>query len=304
MINDYKDSLLVIGSGAMACLFAARLAASGIQVTLLDSWAEGIEILKRQGVTLETSDGRKATYPVTATCDPQQCRGAMAALVLVKSWQTEGAARQLAACLSNDGVALTLQNGLGNREILAQVLGDDCVAQGVTTLGAYLSAPGVVRMAGEGTITLGDHLRIGLISSLLQKAGFEVEISSNTESLLWGKLVINAAVNPLTALLEIPNSALLERPHVRSLMAQAVQEAAAVAEAQGIRLPFSNLVETVENIVLKTAQNHSSMFQDIQRGAPTEIDAICGAVVQAGEKVGVETPLIRFLWQIIKAKVE
>jgi 2-dehydropantoate 2-reductase len=135
----------------------------------------------------------------------------------------------------------------------------------------------------------------------LREAGFNVETVADPDSLLWGKLVINAAINPLTALLRVPNGELLERGTARALMQAAACEAAAVAAAQGIRLPYPDPLAVAESVAQRTATNRSSMFQDIQRGAPTEIDAICGAVVQAGEEVGVPTPVNLTLWQLVKA---
>lgn len=285
----------------MACLFAARLAASGVDVTMLANWPAGLEALQRAGVTVVEGDGRQQSYPVKATNDPQSCAGVRYALVLVKSWQTERTAGQLAQCLAPDGVALTLQNGLGNLEALAASLGASRSALGVTTTGANLLGPGQVRPAGEGVITLGVHPLMSKLAELLHRGGFVVETSHDPSGLVWGKLVINAAINPITALLGIPNGEILERPTARALLAALAREAAAVAVAQGVRLPYPDPVQTVETIARRTAVNRSSMLQDVTRGAPTEIDAICGAIVAAGERTGVPTPVNRTLWHLVKA---
>jgi len=296
-------SLLILGTGALASLFAARLAASGVDVTMFGTWPEGLAALRERGVCLVGDDGAERTYPVRVVTDAADCAGARFALVLVKAWQTERAARQLAGCLASDGVALTLQNGLGNRETLAKHLGPERVALGVTTTGATLLGPGRVRPGGEGVISLGEHPRLGPLVALLKGAGFAIEITSDLDALIWGKLVVNVAINPLTALLRVPNGELLKRPPARALMGEAAREAAAVAGAQGITLPFLDPVAVSESVAHRTAANHSSMFQDVQRGAPTEIDAICGAVVQTGERLGVPTPVNRTLWQLVKAMV-
>jgi 2-dehydropantoate 2-reductase len=204
-----NDSLLIVGTGALACLFAARMAAAGIQVTLLGTWPEGLAALRTHGVRLAEADGSTSAYPVRVIDDPIDCQGAPFALVLVKSWQTERAAAQLAACLAPDGLALTLQNGLGNREKLAAALGRSRVALGVTTMGATLMGPGRVRPGGEGTLSLGTHPGLNPLAHLLERAGFTVEIVPEADDLLWSKLVINAAINPLTALLRVPNGELL-----------------------------------------------------------------------------------------------
>ncbi len=299
-----NGSLLVVGTGALACLFAARLADAGTQMTMLGTWTEGLKALRQRGVCLVEADGRERAFPVRATADPAGCAGARFALVLVKSWQTERAARQLAQCLAPDGLALTLQNGLGNREKLAQALGAPRVALGVTTTGATLVGPGRVRPGGEGTISLGTHPRLDPLADLLRRAGFAVEIVPGADDLLWSKLVINAAINPLTALLGVPNGELLTRPAARTLMAAAAREAATVAAALGLHLAYPDPVAAVEDVARRTAANRSSMLQDVERAAPTEIDAICGAIAQAGEQSGVPTPVNRILWLLIKALAE
>ncbi len=299
-----SDSLLIVGTGALACLFAARLADAGVQVTLLGNWPEGLQALRQHGVCLVEADCRERAFPVRAIANPADCAGVRFALVLVKSWQTERAARQLAQCLALDGLALTLQNGLGNRETLAQALGAPRVALGVTTTGATLLGPGRVRPGGEGVISLGTHPRLGPLTALLRRAGFAVESVPDTDCLLWSKLVINAAINPLTALLRVPNGELLARTAARTLMAAAAREAAAVATARGLRLSYPDPVAAAEDVARRTAANHSSMLQDVERAAPTEIDAICGAIAQAGEQSGVPTPVNRTLWLLVKALQE
>jgi 2-dehydropantoate 2-reductase len=291
-MTSNHPSLLIVGTGAMACLFAARLSAAGNSVTMLGTWREGLHALSSQGVSLVEADGNQRTYPVQATDDPVQCRGTRFALVLVKSWQTRRA---------DDGVAITLQNGIGNRETLVEVLGAPRVALGVTTLGANLLQPGLVQAAGEGVISIGVHFGLDLLIALLRASAFTVEDAPDPDVLLWGKLVINAAINPLTALLRVTNGELLNRPTARSLMVSLAREAAAVAAAQNLRLPYDDPITAVEKTAMRTSANRSSMLQDVQRGTPTEIDAICGAIVRAGEQSEVPTPVNHLLWQLVKA---
>lgn len=295
------EQILIVGSGAMACLFAAQLSAAQVQVTMLASWKDGIRALREHGVTLTLADGSRVSYPVRVADDPHQVGEMQHVLVLVKSWQTESAAVRLRHCLGADGVVLTLQNGMGNREILSEYLGAERVALGIATVGAHLLAPAHVRQGGEGKLSLGTHSRLPPLANLLQQAGFAVEIVADPDSLLWGKLVINAAINPLAALLNVPNGELLERPTARSLMINLARETAAVADALGIPLPYDNPAQTVQEVARRTAANISSMLQDVRRGAPTEIDAIAGAVVRSGEQAGVPTPLNNTMWQLVKA---
>jgi 2-dehydropantoate 2-reductase len=293
--------VVIAGTGAMACLFGARLSAAGVPVTLMGTWADGLEALGREGIRVFESDGRENVYPVRSTSDPSKVQKSHLALVCVKSWQTERASRQLAGCLAPNGVALTLQNGMGNFETLENILGPQRAALGTTTAGANMLAPGVVRSGGEGVISLEDHRRTRLLMELFSYSGFAVQSVTDPIELLWGKLVINAAINPLTALLNIPNGELLERPQARSLMGAAAKEAAAVAAVHEIHLPYLDPVDAVESVAARTAPNLSSMLQDVLRGSPTEIDAISGAIVRAGEAAGLPVPINRTLWNLVKA---
>ncbi|MBI5839169.1 MAG: 2-dehydropantoate 2-reductase [Chloroflexi bacterium] len=335
-----KESLLIVGTGALATLFAARLSEAGISVHMLGTWKHGLDALKKQGARIVDANGDERTYRVHATDDPRECEGAGHALVLVKSWQTERAAHQLNDCLAENGLAVTLQNGLGNREILAEVLDNQVltaknnrglqrqetlesgtlsevrrlripvsastpsrVALGTTTTGATLLGPGLVRAGGEGIISIERNQAVGPLEAALRQAKFNVQVVDDAQSLIWGKLVINAAINPLTALLRVSNGELLTRPAAREVMGALAREAASVAEAERVHLPFSNPVHAAEDVARKTAANHSSMFQDVRRGAPTEIDAICGAVTRRGERHGVATPYNRACWKLVQAAV-
>jgi 2-dehydropantoate 2-reductase len=294
-------NILIVGTGALASLFAARLSQAGYAITMLGSWKAGLDALQTHGVRLMDSAGNEHRFPVHAIQDPRESREVNHALVLVKAWQTEQAAGQLQQCLAADGLAVTLQNGLGNREALVQRLGPARVALGVTTTGATLLGPGLVREGGEGSISIEQNRALGPIVDALESAKFNVNVVDNAESLIWGKLVINAAINPLTAILRVPNGKLLELPSAREMMGILAKETAQVAQAENILLPFPDPVAAAEDVARRTAANHSSMLQDVLRGAPTEIDAICGAVVKIGEKQGIDTPVNWACWRLVRA---
>jgi 2-dehydropantoate 2-reductase len=175
------------------------------------------------------------------------------------------------------------------------------VALGVTTAGATLLGPGLARVGGDGIISLESHPYIESLQKMLLDAQLRVEIVGDANMLVWGKLVINASINPLTALLAVPNGALIEKPGARLVMEALARETAGVAAALGIHLPFSDPVSTVLDVARRTATNRSSMFQDVKRGAPTEIDAICGAVVRAGQSGNIPTPVNWTMWQLVRA---
>lgn len=301
-----NNRILIVGTGALATLFAARLAQTGHQITMLGTWKAGLDALRTNGARLIDADGNEHQSNVHAIYDPRECRGVQHALVLVKAWQTERVAAQLKECLADAprGLAVTLQNGLGNHETLAQSLGLDRVVLGSTTTGATLLGPGLVRAGGEGAISMERHTDIGPVATALRSARFNVNIVDDAQSLIWGKLVINAAINPLTALLRVPNGTLLERSSARNMMKALALETARVAESEQVDLPFADPVAAAEEVALKTAANHSSMLQDVLRGAPTEIDAICGAVVRAAQRHKIDTPANWACWKLVQAIVE
>ena len=296
-----SNDILLVGTGALATLFAARLGEAGHSVSMLGTWKQGLQALQDKGARIIDADGNERAYQVHATDDPHEVNGAKFAIVLVKSWQTERVASQLKLALADDGHALTLQNGLGNRETLTRDLGSGRVSLGVTTTGATLVGPGLVRTGGDGIISIEANQALGPLEAALRSSNFNLQIVDDAQSLIWGKLVINAAINPLTALLCVPNGELLARPIVRKMMASLARETAEVAAAEHVHLPFSNPVSAAEDVARKTARNHSSMFQDVRRGARTEIDAICGAVTKRAELHGIKTPYNRACWQLIRA---
>ena len=294
-------NILIVGTGALATLFGARLSQAGHSITMLGTWKHGLDALRENGARLVDLNGHEHQFKVHATDDPQECARAKYALVLVKAWQTERVAEQLSGCLAEDGLAVTLQNGLGNYETLTHSLGLTRVALGTTTTGATLLGPGLARAGGEGIISIQRNQAIGPLEAGLKSAGFNVNIVENAKSLIWGKLVINAAINPLTALLRVQNGDLLERPPARELMRRLAEESAQVARAEEITLPFADPVSAVEEVARRTAQNHSSMLQDVLRNAPTEIDAINGAVVRAAQKHHLGAPTNLVCWRLVKA---
>ena len=167
-------------------------------------------------------------------------------------------------------------------------------------------APGQLNHAGKGPTHLarlaGREDILQEICELFNAAGLETALVDNADSLVWGKLALNAGINPLTALLEVPNGDLVEDEVLRPVMIAAAHEVAAVATAQGIRLPYTDIASRIVEVCRATARNRSSMLQDILRGARTEIDAISGMVVQLGQQLGVPTPVNQTLLKLVKDK--
>lgn len=297
-------NIIILGTGAMGSLFGARLHPFA-HVTLFGQWAEQLTALQQHGLWLEDAHGRGQHIPLHATNDPTAVPAADLALILVKSHQTGVAAHHAHQFLRPNGIALTLQNGLGNLEQLTAILGIDRVAVGITSAGATMLGPGRVRQASHGHTYLAAAAQETAVPlpdlvARFQQAGFPTDPTSNPTSLLWGKLAVNAGINPLTALLGTPNGYLLQDPQAHNLMCAAAQETAVVAQAHAIQLPYADAAERVQEVAHTTAHNHSSMLQDVQRGSPTEIEAINGMVLAYGRRAGIQTPVNQLLWQAVR----
>lgn len=289
----------------MGSLFGSRLNDLA-NVTLFGAWPAQIDALQREGLTVIHPDGSESHHFLDITNHLDAVPPADIALILVKSYQTARAARQAARVLRQGGLAITLQNGLGNLEILAEAVGPERATLGVTAQGATVLEPGRLRHAGDGVTYLAKlparESHVEAIAQLLNDAELETKLVDNADSLVWGKLAINAGINPLTALLEVSNGSLAEDEQLRRVMSAAANEVAAVARAQGITLPFDDAAGRVAEVSRATAGNRSSMLQDISRAAPTEIEAISGAVVRFGQRLGIPTPINQLLLRAVKSK--
>jgi 2-dehydropantoate 2-reductase len=293
--------LIITGSGAMGCLLAARLASAGVQVAVLDGWTEGIAAIQAKGIRLVEEDGSEKIARVRTAVDGKELPKASTALVMVKSWQTRAAAERLAPCLVPGSVVLTLQNGLGNDAILADCLPQVHVTAGVTTAAATLLAPGVTQARGKGEIALGEDVQLDRLAVWFRKASFTVHSEKSLVSLQWGKLVVNAAINPLTALLDVPNGRLLEDAHLRTVLSALVEEAVRVAEELHIDLPYPDPQAYISQVIRQTAGNISSMLQDRRRGAPMELEAITGELLRYGAMAGVDMPTHQAVYHLLLA---
>ncbi len=298
-------NITIFGVGAMGTLFGSLLHPVA-NVTLFGHWQTQIETIQKQGVTITHYDGQTSHHKIKAADNLSEIPPTDIALILVKSHQTTRAAKQAAQVLKPDGFVLTLQNGLGNLDTLAEVIGPERAALGITTQGATVTAPGQLRYAGGGLTHLADTAgltsRLYDVVQLFNRVGIETVLAENGDSLVWGKLAINAGINPLTALLEVPNGALFKQETWRNLMTSAAREVAQVAAAQGISMPFADAGDKTADISQATASNRSSMLQDMTRAMPTEIEAISGAIVRFGRKFGIPTPVNTLLLQLVKDK--
>ena len=301
--------LAVLGPGALGCLMAALFQEAGAEVSLVDYRPDRVARLQLRGIQVHTLEGgpRVIRVPIGLAPEVGPCD---VTIVAVKAYQTEAAARVLPGLMSQGGMTLTLQNGLGNLEAIARIVGPKRLLAGVGLLGVTRQDEGRIIYAGRGVIYLGAPLgsqvsrnEVAAVADLFRHAGMECQPREDIEAVLWEKLVINVGINPLTALLRVPNGALLQLPEAWEVAVAAAEEAQAVARAAGLSLS-GDPAARLRQVCTDTAANHSSMLQDILAGRPTEIEALNAQVSSRGRTLGLPTPVNDLLTSLLRAAAQ
>jgi 2-dehydropantoate 2-reductase len=295
----------IIGAGAMGSLFGGKLAESGNDVVLYDINKEHVAAINADGLKIETlATGDTSLVRPAASDNPEAVKGSDVFVVFVKSTATDIVASNFKALAGPETIVVTLQNGLGNEDILKKYFGPANTAAGVTSQGATFAGPGHIRHAGTGPTHLcmsdKNNEKLKPFIEELRKAGFEAEAENNIESLVWSKLVINVGINALTALTGLKNGELLDYTETKDLMKDLVDEAVAVCDKSGIKLTYDDPLSVVYSVSEKTGLNRSSMLQDFDRGSMTEIDFINNAIVREADKNGIAVPVNRTVAALVK----
>lgn len=285
----------IVGPGALGCLFAARLAHAGVEVVLVDHSPERADFLSKNGIRLQQIDGGEINaYPALAMGIPKDCD---LIILTVKSHHIHS------IDFSEISVpVLTLQNGLTAVEILCSKIDNSHILAGITTEAATLVKDGyAIHQTSSGKIIIGPWTSCSpqIAQEIFLHAGFNVSITDAPGRMIWEKTIISAGILPITALLNIPNGLVLKINEVRHLMRDLVVEATKVASMEGYRFPYS-MIEKTEEVCANTADNISSMLQDIRQGKLSENDAISGEIVRRGQLQKVPVPRTMAIWQLIK----
>jgi 2-dehydropantoate 2-reductase len=298
--------IVVLGAGSLGCAMGGLLANKGHDVGLVNHNAALVAHINTHGLWLRSGHGEKQVRVRAATnCTAFEPPDLL--LVLVKSFDTERAIQSAAPTLHEDTTVLSLQNGLGHEEVLAAAVGQARVLIGRTYVGGQLTAPGVVTVGAEGKDTFIGELgapssaRAVAIGKVLTQAGMQTRVSPDIMAVVWDKLLVNVATGALSGITRLPYGGLYSLPELQACAEAAVQEAMAVAQAQGIALSFSSAHEPW----FKAGKGlpagfKASMLQSLENGKRTEIDFINGAVVRLGERLGIPTPVNRALVAAIK----
>lgn len=302
-MEQSKPRVGIIGSGAMGTLFGFHLA-EHCDVTMLDSNRSTLDEIERAG-GLSVNDA--PARAVRLGRGARDLYGSTIVFLFVKAVDTLRALRPFAGELSPSTPIVSLQNGVGNEDAIKTALGGAVpVVLGITTESSLTVGPGRVRSSEEGNTIVGSGgaspATSRSVAELLTQSGMRASVVYDIRPHLWGKLVANAAINALSAILDCAAGEILREPNAARLAEALAEEAAAVAAALNINLPFANPWQYVAEVIAVGADSKSSMAFDLDTGHPSEIDHINGAICAAGRRTGVTTPYNDAMVRLVKAK--
>ena len=291
--------ICIFGAGALGSALGGLLV-NGNDVTLVGR-KEHMKAIRRRGLVLTGDVRRIVKLEALETID--SARPADLLLITTKAYDTLEAVDACRDWAASGTQVLTLQNGLGNLEAIRKWKGEKAFG-GTTTLGATMLSPGKVRISGLGRTSIGsdaDPQAAERIAGAFRASGLLTSTVRDVRTEIWTKAVVSSCINPLTAILQVSNGILLKAPWVSRLMDGILRECLAVAAEEGISLSDKAIRARVRTVLQDTAQNHSSMLQDIEKHRRTEIGQINGAFVGYGTAHGVATPLNGILTAAIES---
>ena len=299
--------IAVVGAGAMGCRFGAALQNAGHEVQLVDPWVDHVAAITRQGGLLveDESSGRlvelTANLPADSTSSPELI------LVFGKAMQTASLIGSVRHLITDSTVVLTLQNGLGNIEAIAEFVPVDRIVAGVTTLGTELLGPGRIRSLGDGDthVMQADGQQgstVGTVLAAFDGSPIKVDVSPDVQTMIWSKVAFNSVLNTLCSLMYAPVSALPAYPEFWTVAGGIIDEIVQVATAENVTVDGAKVRETIAGATDPEMSGHHlpSMLQDLINRRPTEIEHLNGEIVRRGREHGIPTPHNELIWHLIR----
>jgi 2-dehydropantoate 2-reductase len=296
--------VLILGAGAMGCLYGAAFHRAGADVSLVDVNRPHVDAINAHGLELETRAGIEY-LPIPARLPDAVTEPVDLVVVFTKTFHTDAALAGIAAAIGPETWLLSLQNGLGNDRRLAARAAPERIMVGSSSLPSDLVGPGKVRSHGEGGSKLypafgGDPGFASEICDLLTAGGLPAALEPDIHAAIWSKAIFNATMNPLCALTRRTPGFLGAHEESRALIRELVEEGVRVANASGIAVAAEPIHDLTRVSVTDHADHEASMLQDVKAGRRTEVDAINGAIVEAARAAGLAAPLTETLWRLVK----
>lgn len=297
--------IIVIGAGAMGCLYGAYLSRHN-DVTMLDVYEPQVESINQNGVTVLEEDGTEQHFSGVCAMKSGTCSEvADLVIVFVKSTHTESSLEENKGLFGENTLVMTLQNGAGNDRKIAKYVKTENIIIGTSKHNSVNLGGGKIRHSGNGVTTIGSNLEenphLQTVADLLTEAGFQSAISDDIQRIIWSKLFVNLSINTFTAITETPIAYMIENQYAWDFAEKMICEAVDVAEADGTHFSYMEVLDMVHRVCENAGKGYSSMYQDVKRCIPTEINAINGAIVEQARRYNVSVPYNSLIVDLIHA---
>ncbi len=296
----------IIGAGAIGGLLGAKLQKANYEVTLIAK-EDQARVISNQGIILE-GEGKETIKVKVRTEEETGDERADLVILATKAYDTQKAASLCRELVSNNGLVLSIQNGLGNEEILAESIDKEKIIGAVTHCGASTLGGGKIKVNGIGETIIGyyydenqDSSKIKKIQQVLSGSGLPCRVSEDIKQDIYEKFIINTGINALGAIAQVKNGMLISNTYLQSTMENIIKEAREVAKAENIPIP-ENIIHKTREICDKTKNNTNSLYQDVLKKKKTEIDFFNGMVVKKAKDHHISVPYNQIMTNLIKAK--
>lgn len=292
----------IVGAGALGSLFAHYFHEHLINAVIYEKDADTVSRITDEGLTLIRGESRKTIRPVIDST-PEILSESEIIFLFVKSYSTASAVNDIVPFIKKDAFIVSLQNGLGNIEIIREHFEPERIVYGTTTIGAAKDSASTVISGGTGIINIGGTGEGQVIKTehLLNRAGLNPYTVADPDYYLWHKAIINAGINPIAMILGITNGDILKNSHAMKLQENIIREAVDSAAANNVKIELSEILKTTRDVCEKTSINVCSMLQDLRNRRKTEIDSITGYLIEHGTKHGVPMPYNTAIFMLIKS---
>lgn len=298
-------NIIVIGAGAMGCLYGSYLSREN-HVIMLDVYEPQVENINKNGITVLEEDGSQQHFTNVRAMKSGTCKEvADLVIVFVKSTHTERSLEENKELFGENTLVMTLQNGAGNDRKIAKYVKKENIIIGTSKHNSVNMGNGTIRHSGTGVTTIGSNLKensnLEKICRLLTEAGFSAAISDDIQRIIWSKLFVNLSINTFTAITQSPICSMIENHYAWDFAEKMICEAVDVAEADGTHFSYMEVLNMVHHVCEDAGKGYSSMYQDVKRCVPTEIDAINGAIVEQARRYNVPVPYNTLIVDLIHA---
>jgi 2-dehydropantoate 2-reductase len=300
-------NVLIVGAGAMGSRFGLALRRGGAEVTLFDINREHTEAINKKGLEVH-ADGNVSIEQIPASSGIGGLEGFTHLFIFTKSIHTRTAMESIKPLIKAGTVIVTLQNGLGNIEAIREAAPSSPIIAGITNYPAMYLGPGVIRADGSGITRLqaidgADPALADEFAEALHRGGMDADVVDNILHHIWGKVAFNAAMNTITTLTGLSVGLLGSTPESLTMAFNVAKDVALAARANGIDLSDEEVCDSIRSVLKPgmSSGHYPSMFQDVSAGRKTEVETICGKVLEAAEKLKIKTPYLHSVYLLVRA---